>query len=86
MAPNLDLRLRLRIRRNGLPTTWVMWTLPRNSNEAFSIADLLGEVNAVIPLEADDWGLEDYTVECGGYDCLHFQAVRDVLRDMDLIE
>ncbi len=86
MASNSDLRLRLRISRHGLPETRVMWTLDKHRSEAFSMADLLEEVSKIIPLEADDWGLDDYAVECDGFECLHFQAVRNILRDLDLVE
>lgn len=79
------MRLRLKIRRHGLPTARVMWTVDRD-NEGYSIADLLQELDDVIPLESDDWGLEDYTVESTGYGCLHFQLVRNVLQDLDLVE
>ncbi|PGG98486.1 hypothetical protein AJ79_08858 [Helicocarpus griseus UAMH5409] len=68
-----------------------------------TIAQLLEEVNEVIPLEtqvdeglegggglatrisggAGQWGLEDYTVEVMGFECLHFMEVDGLLRDGD---
>jgi hypothetical protein len=53
-----------------------------------TIAQLLEDVNAVIPLESqdgegDEWGLEDYVVRVGGHECLHFEFVGNVLREGD---
>lgn len=57
-----------------------------------TIAQLLEDVNEVVPLETDNsdeemyggqWGLEDYTVEIGGYECLHFMEVDGLFRDGD---
>ncbi|KAJ5935737.1 hypothetical protein N7466_005284 [Penicillium verhagenii] len=70
----------------------------RNPNVAFSnggytIAQLLEDVNEVVPLETEpsvfdpefsgQWGLEDYVVEVGGSECLHFMEVEGLLRDGD---
>ncbi|PKY00609.1 hypothetical protein P168DRAFT_313392 [Aspergillus campestris IBT 28561] len=54
---------------------------------------LLEDVNEVIPLETEpalfddeysgQWGLEDYVVETGGSECLHFMEVEGLLRDGD---
>jgi hypothetical protein len=51
-------------------------------------------VNEVLPLETQvgdvdsqcgggQWGLEDYVVEVGGFECLHFMEVDGLLRDGD---
>ncbi|OAT08053.1 hypothetical protein BDBG_04047 [Blastomyces gilchristii SLH14081] len=64
-----------------------------------TIAQLLEDVNEVIPLEtqveedsgsgggigggAGQWGLEDYAVEVMGFECLHFMEVDGLLRDGD---
>lgn len=57
-----------------------------------TIAQLLEDVNEVVPLETvtsgdeaygGQWGLEDYTVEIGGYECLHFMEVDGLLKDGD---
>ncbi|EEH36457.2 hypothetical protein PAAG_06875 [Paracoccidioides lutzii Pb01] len=64
-----------------------------------SIAQLLEDVNEVIPLETQveeefengggigggvgQWGLEDYVVEVAGFECLHFMEVDGLLRDGD---
>ncbi|KAK2738923.1 hypothetical protein FQN55_009693 [Onygenales sp. PD_40] len=64
-----------------------------------TIAQLLEDVNEVIPLETQvgeeggygnndgdvggQWGLEDYVVEVQGSECLHFMGVDGLLRDGD---
>ncbi|OAX79676.1 hypothetical protein ACJ72_06000 [Emergomyces africanus] len=59
-----------------------------------TIAQLLEDVNEVIPLETQveedggsggtgQWGLEDYVVEVMGFECLHFMEVDGLLRDGD---
>ncbi|KAJ5707955.1 hypothetical protein N7488_007756 [Penicillium malachiteum] len=59
----------------------------------YTIAQLLEDVNEVVPLETEpsvfdpefsgQWGLEDYVVEVGGSECLHFMEVEGLLRDGD---
>ncbi|KAL4954905.1 hypothetical protein BDW69DRAFT_162136 [Aspergillus filifer] len=63
------------------------------SNGGYTIAQLLEDVNEVIPLETEprlfedetsgQWGLEDYAVEVGGSECLHFMELEGILRDGD---
>ncbi|KAL4930526.1 uncharacterized protein BDV17DRAFT_40330 [Aspergillus undulatus] len=63
------------------------------SNGGYTIAQLLEDVNEVIPLETEprlfedessgQWGLEDYAVEVGGSECLHFMEIEGILRDGD---
>lgn len=60
---------------------------------SYIIAQLLQDVNEVVPLETqsdklrDDeqngshWGLEDYVVELWGSECLHFMEADALLRD-----
>jgi hypothetical protein len=52
---------------------------------AYTIARLLEDVNHIIPLEAEHWGLEDYVVEVQGFECLHFSPVSQVLKEDDLV-
>ncbi|KAL4770973.1 hypothetical protein BDW60DRAFT_217628 [Aspergillus nidulans var. acristatus] len=62
-------------------------------NGGYTIAQLLEDVNEVIPLETEprlfedessgQWGLEDYVVEVGGSECLHFMEIEGILRDGD---
>jgi hypothetical protein len=82
------LRLRLAVRRNGLPEVNVVW--PVLVQSGLTIANLLEQVNEVLPLESADWGLEDYAVELQGnggssYECLHFQPLQSVLKDDDQV-
>ncbi|KAE8398217.1 hypothetical protein BDV37DRAFT_34616 [Aspergillus pseudonomiae] len=65
------------------------------ANGGYTIAQLLEDVNEVVPLETEpalfdsefsgQWGLEDYVVEVGGSECLHFMEVEGLLRDGDEI-
>ncbi|KAL4753400.1 hypothetical protein BDW72DRAFT_32189 [Aspergillus terricola var. indicus] len=62
-------------------------------NGGYTVAQLLEDVNEVIPLETEprlfedessgQWGLEDYVVEVGGSECLHFMEIEGILRDGD---
>ena len=74
------MRLCLRVERNGLPPTQALWPVKDTKS---TIAQLLHQVNDIFPLEADTWGLEDYTVSVGGYDCLHYHSLEAVCRDED---
>ena len=63
------------------------------ANGGYTIAQLLEDVNGVVPLETEpalfdsecsgQWGLEDYVVEVAGSECLHFMEVEGLLRDGD---
>lgn len=64
------------------------------ANGDYSVAQLLEDVNEVVPLETEprlfgdgknsgQWGLEDYVVEVAGSECLHFMEVEGLLRDGD---
>lgn len=63
------------------------------ANGSYTIAQFLEDVNELIPLETEtglfenesggQWGLEDYVVEVGGFECLHFMEVEGLLRDGD---
>ncbi|KAL8828305.1 MAG: hypothetical protein Q9191_002662 [Dirinaria sp. TL-2023a] len=73
---------------HSLPATRVLWTVgsfpPYAATGASGIiSQLLEQVNEVIPLESDDWGLEDYAVEVGGFECLHFSDLGQVLKEDD---
>jgi hypothetical protein len=78
------LRLRLVVRRHALPEVRVVFAVQLDTDP--TIANLLEQVNEVVPLESNDWGLEDYTVELRdsaghGFDCLHFQQVSGILKN-----
>lgn len=75
------MRLRLTILRHKLPSISVLWTVPASKPQ--TVAQLLEDVNHIVPLEAESWGLEDYVVEVGGFECLHFSSVAELLKDDD---
>ncbi|KAI0480005.1 hypothetical protein F4859DRAFT_456434 [Xylaria cf. heliscus] len=83
-----DMRLRLVVRRHGLPELRLMWHVKLDSNP--SISKLLEQLNDHVPLESEHWGLEDYVVELHdtdgtGFECLHYQLVRSVLKPDDRV-
>ncbi|KAF2765223.1 hypothetical protein EJ03DRAFT_319858 [Teratosphaeria nubilosa] len=78
----MPIRIRLQIQRNDLPIVQTLWPIPATSLKR-TIAQLLEEINATFPLESDTWGLEHYTITIGGYECLHYHALGDVLKDED---
>lgn len=75
--------------RQGIPPAHVLWTVDQARpsvpapGSTHTISQFLEQVNEVIPLESDDWGLEDYVVEVRGYECLHFCELNQVLREDD---
>jgi hypothetical protein len=78
------MRLFLTIIRNCLPPTEIVWGVSdAELGGHFTIAKLLDKVNGTIPLEAEEWGLEDYAVESNGFECIHFMKVDAVLKDGD---
>lgn len=78
------MRLRLTVQRNSLPAVNILWNVPEtNSNSAYTITRLLEDVNHILPLEAEQWGLDDYAVEVGGFECLHFSPVTQALKEDD---
>ncbi|KAL8713307.1 MAG: hypothetical protein Q9220_002506 [cf. Caloplaca sp. 1 TL-2023] len=50
-----------------------------------SISQLLDQINDIIPLESEDWGLEDYAVEVGEFECLHFAKASQILKEDDIV-
>lgn len=80
------MRLRVTVARHGLPSTDILWDINENHTEhPKTIAQLLEQINDVLPLESQDWGLEDYVLEVGGYECLHYSHVKQILRDEDRV-
>ncbi|KAI4195258.1 MAG: hypothetical protein LQ348_002485 [Seirophora lacunosa] len=82
------MRLHLIVRRHGLPLTRILWTTGglapvHSSADTSTISQLLEQVNDIIPLESEEWGLEDYAVEVGGFECLHFHEANQVLKEND---
>ena len=85
------MRLHLAIERHGLPVVRILWTvgstaLPLEGGVAITVSKFLEQVNEIIPLESDDWGLEDYAVEVKGYECLHFQDLTQILKEDDVVQ
>ncbi|KAI1420757.1 hypothetical protein F5Y12DRAFT_91916 [Xylaria sp. FL1777] len=83
-----DMRLRLVVRRNGLPELRLMWHVHLDTNP--TISKLLEQLNDLVPLESDHWGLEDYAVELRdsdgtSFECLHYQLVQRVLKPDDRV-
>jgi hypothetical protein len=81
---NSLLRLRLVVRRHALPEVRLVFAVQLDTDP--TIANLLEQVNEIVPLESSDWGLEDYSVELRdpsghGFDCLHFQPVASILKN-----
>jgi len=68
------------VQRHELPEARVLWPIAK---EITTISELLEAVNGSVPLESDGWGLDDYIVEVGGFECLHYAQVRGVLADND---
>ncbi len=85
------MRLQLTIQRHALPPTNILWTVKAqdptstSAHTSATISQLLEDVNDIVQLESDDWGLEDYVAEVGGYECLHFQPIDSVLKEDDKV-
>lgn len=80
------MRLRLNVQRHGLPPTDVLWSIQDDQlRKPITVSKLLEQVNEILPLESDDWGLEDYVVQVGGFEVLHFSNIAQVLKDEDQV-
>lgn len=78
------MRIRLTVQRNELPAVNILWNVPETkSTQAYTITRLLEDVNAIVPLETELWGLEQYVVEVAGFECLHFTPVIGSLKEDD---
>lgn len=83
------MRLHLIVQRNALPPVHILWItgalgpLYSAAGKELTISQLLEQVNDIIPLESGEWGLEDYIVEVGGFECLHFLEAGQVLKEGD---
>lgn len=74
------MRLRLQVSRHELPTVNLLWKVEAAQT---TVAEFLEHLNNFFPLESEEWGLEDYAVQVGGYECLHFYKLGDILKDED---
>lgn len=80
----LTMRLKLTVKRHKLPSVDLLWAVSDdNSKKASTVAALLEEVNTIIPLETEDWGLDDYVVELGDFEALHFQKITAIFGNDD---
>ena len=81
------MRLRLQIRRHRLATTKIWWDTTQCLEEKpnATVGNLLQYINEVCPLDYGSIGLEDYIMEIGGYELVHFQHVSSLLREGDEI-
>lgn len=85
------MRLQLTIHRQGIPPVHVLWTLSHTrpplaaAGSSIITSQFLEQVNEIIPLESEDWGLEDYVVEVRGFECLHFWELGQVLKEDDAV-
>ena len=79
------MRVYLTIQRNRLPSVDLVWIIPDvvYRTSSYTISNLLKSVDEVIPLETDTWGLEDYAVHIGDFECLHFSKVKETLQESD---
>lgn len=50
---------------------------------SLTISQFLEQLNELIPLESEYWGLEDYAVEVRGFECLHYTELIQVLKEED---
>ena len=77
------------IQRHTLPPVQILWTTNAYglsysaTGEEPTISQLLEQINDIIPLESGEWGLEDYTLEVGAFECLHFLKASQVLKEGD---
>ncbi|KAK1993830.1 hypothetical protein LX36DRAFT_661134 [Colletotrichum falcatum] len=83
-----DLRLRLVVRRHGVPDVKLLWNA--TADEDLTISKLLAQINEVVPLESGEWGLEDYAVELkdasgDAFECVHYHLVSKLLKDDDQV-
>lgn len=79
------MRVRLSIYRHELPSVDILWALPDEHTRPITVSQLLEDINNIVPLESGEWGLEDYVVQLGKFECLHFSTVQELLKEEDSI-
>jgi len=78
------MRIKLSVFRYHWPKASILWSISdEDLSPGTTISFLLSKINEIIPLEAANWGLEDYVVELDGFECLHFQQLSAVIKDGD---
>lgn len=76
------MKLRLCVQRHELPEARILWPV---ATEVNTVSELLEAINNSVPLESDGWGLDDYVVEVGGFECLHYAHVSSILEENDAV-
>ncbi|KAF1985572.1 hypothetical protein K402DRAFT_421863 [Aulographum hederae CBS 113979] len=81
------MRLLLTIKRHALPDLELVWIVSEDPGvkSNLTVARLLEQINPIVPLESDHWGLDHYVVSLGAYECLHFNLVHDLFKDDDCV-
>ena len=83
------MRILLTVHRHGIPPVPLIWTITSTrpplaaAGGSITVSQFLEQVNDIIPLEYEEWGLEDYAVEVRGFECLHFSELGQVLKEDD---
>lgn len=78
------MRLRLTIRRHRMMDIRILWSLEEVGRGDFgTVAHLLHRVDEMFGLTNGTNGLEEYTVEFDGFECLHFSPIATILKDND---
>ncbi|KAI9656524.1 MAG: hypothetical protein M1821_004731 [Bathelium mastoideum] len=77
------MRLQLSIHRHELPPVELLWAFPDEKTRSTTVSQLLEDINNIVPLESEEWGLEDYVVQFGKFECLHFSRVQELLKEDD---
>ena len=82
------MRLRLKVRRPGVPDTNMLWNVSLGGK--ILVSRLMSQVDTVLSLQTGNACVEDYVVEYTdeagvGFECLHFQTVNQILKEDDRI-
>jgi hypothetical protein len=79
-------RIKLKVQRNRLPDVDILWPVKEHEDhQQCTVAKLIADVHQAIPLESGDWSLDQYVCEVGGYECLHYAFVSDIIKDGDAV-
>ena len=82
------MRLRLTVERHLLPSVRLLWNVSPSTapGAGLTVSQFLEQINDIVQLEADKWGLEDYAVEVQGFECLHFSEIHRLLKEDDEVQ
>ncbi|KAF2093469.1 hypothetical protein NA57DRAFT_81397 [Rhizodiscina lignyota] len=80
------MRIRVTVHRHGLAKVKLLFPIPEDErHDVATISQLLKKINETIPLESENWGLEDYVVLVGEFECQHFAKIEEVLNHDDAV-